>query len=287
MNKSRFLFNKNTLFTKFFVLLAFFLMILPSKGWSDEEQVSFYNIYSSGFHVLEAIMTVKRDEKKRTQVNFSARPYGFFGKIVPWNVTTTSYGYFYDEKFLPYKFESLSEWRGKIKKRELIYNNKGQLQKYIRQTEGEKAKSPKINKDWAKHTTDVLNVFTQVLMSKQPCNRSYKVYDGKRKFEIILGKPKVVDLIGSRYNVYKGQALQCTVKINRMNGFDRKESWEIAQEESHRNNITPTVWIAKREGKPFSEIVKLRVKTEFGTTFMHLADAPEQKEGEDSKEEKK
>lgn len=278
MNKSRFLFMKMALFTKFIAIFSVLIVLAPQNVQAKEEQTSFYNVYSSGFHVLEAVMNVTRDDKNKTQINFSARPYGFFGKLVPWNVKTTSKGYFNKEKYIPYGYESLSEWRGKIKKRELIYDKDGKLKKYVRQTEGEKASVPKIKDDWAKGTTDVLSVFTQVLMSTKPCGRSYEVFDGKRKFEVVLGESKVVDLVASRYNVYTGKALECTVKINRLAGFDKKESWEIAQEESVRDNMTPTLWLAKRDGKPFSEIIKLRLKTEFGTTFLHLADEPNTEE---------
>ena len=81
-----------------------------------------------------------------------------------------------------------------------------------------------------------------------------------------------VELKASRWNVYEGSAIECTAEVQPIAGkwHEKPRGWMSIQEQGRERGTIPTVWFAKiTEGQP-AVPVKVRVKTSYGTLFMHM-----------------
>lgn len=266
--------NASTLFTLslfFCLLLTFFSE--PAQSQSENGQVSYYKIYSGGFHFLDAKMGYQERADGNNHIRFQAHPRGFIGSLLPWYADIEAVGVLEDnQRYQPVFYKSLSEWRGRPKIRELRYDEEGRLIQYSKKDDDKPERVIEYDETLARDAVNVAGVFVKILTKDMACGRDYTVFDGKRRFNIELGQPNTVSMKPSRYNIYQGQAHKCTVNIERIAGFDEdKEGWEKTQEHSVENHVIPTIWIGQREDKPFKEIVRLQVKTDYGTTIMHLS----------------
>ena len=77
----------------------------------------------------------------------------------------------------------------------------------------------------------------------------------------------------SRYTFYQGPARKCTVEVIPKGGAWHKKprGWLSIQEQGRKQGALPTLWIAKvRDDLPPMPI-KIMIKTDYGTMFMHLS----------------
>src|SRR5690606_16221834 len=140
----------------------------------------------------------------------------------------------------------------------------------------EKEKGPQPREaELTQGTTDVLSATLKVMNNIAQggeCKGSDEIFDGKRRYEIIYGNSKEVVLDKTDYNVYSGPAKECTVEVETIAGkwHEQPRGWMSIQEQRRERGKMPTIWFAQMaEGEP-AVPVKIRVKTDYGTLFMHL-----------------
>ena len=76
----------------------------------------------------------------------------------------------------------------------------------------------------------------------------------------------------SGYNLYEGSAEKCTVEVRPVAGrwHEKPRGWMSIQEQGREKGMLPTVWMAKMNENGPAVPVTVRVKTDYGTLFMHL-----------------
>jgi Protein of unknown function (DUF3108) len=110
------------------------------------------------------------------------------------------------------------------------------------------------------------------LRGTSKCAGKSAVFDGRRRFDLIFRHVQNVDLSKNNYNVYEGKAAECTVEVKPTGGdwHVKPRGWMSIQEQGRERGTMPTLWMAQISDKGAAVPVKIRVKTEHGTLFMHL-----------------
>ena len=237
---------------------------------SDQIQKMIYDVYAGGFHVVQADVTIDYSDPKHYDLFMGAKTHGFLGKVAPWQGTFESYGWVNGGDLQPKLHRSSAIWRGEEEIKSYNYSKDGGFQSLVIKDNGKPEETEDIDPALTQGTTDALTagllVFEQVARGEE-CTGSSEVFDGKRRFE------QTFTLSASKYNIYSGAAQQCTLEIKPIAGkwHDKPRGWLSIQEQGRDRGMMPTVWLANvKDGGPAIP-VKIRVKTAYGTLFMHLA----------------
>ena len=201
---------------------------------------------------------------------------GIGGVLEPWHGSFGTEGWRNGGAEKPRKHESISVWRDEEEIKTYRYEKDGSFLG-LKITEDGKDKSPKdLPDDLVQQTTDALTA-TLHMMDKvaagEDCEGKSEVFDGKRRFVLKFNHEEDVMLKKSRYNNYGGKAARCTVEVVPMTGawYKKPRGWLSIQEQGREKGTLPTVWFAPITQNGPAVPVKMRIKTDYGTLFMHMA----------------
>ena len=236
-----------------------------------------YDIYAGGFHVVSADLNVDLSKKNSYYLNLGAYTHGMLAKLVPWKGTFETKGW-YDPKTKsaqPEEHKSTATWRGELDVDTYTYGKDGSFKQYrVKEHDKmEEVRSP--DAGLTNDTTDVLSATLAAMQSvatKGACNSFDEIFDGKRRYKIMFKDAKQATIEKSGLNVYAGPATECTVEVQQLAGKVREKprGWMSIQEQGRAKGTMPTIWFAGLEDGQPAIPVKIRVKTDHGTMFMHL-----------------
>jgi hypothetical protein len=245
------------------------------------ESVLTYDVYAGGVHALKASLILKKTPKSYN-VFLSAGTQGFLKKMANWSGKYTSVGRIRGDKSMPLIHESSSTWKGKTEVKTFQYDGRGNFKSYSETEEGKKKPAQEIDLSLAKNSTDVLSSTFMLLMTlpkSQICSGNDLIFDGDRNFRLQFKNTKTETLEKTRYNVFAGETISCVVEVKPEQGKWRKKprGWLSIQEQGRNLGSLPTIWFGQLPDRPDIYVpVKIRVKTEYGTLFMHLTSAKTQ-----------
>lgn len=233
-----------------------------------------YKIYTGGVNAIDVDLNVDLKQKSYT-ADLTARTRGFLGKLVPWQGRFESQGIRTGKKLQALSHESISTWRGKDDRAVYTYDRAGKF-KSLKLTDDGIDKSPdKIDSTLTVGTMDILTATLDMLISSQEsktCSGAYPIFDSRRRFILKYSPVKSDVLKKSRYNIYDGLAQKCTVEVQPDGGAWHKKprGWLSIQEQGRKKGDLPTIWIGSVRSDLPPMPVKIMIKTDYGTMFMHL-----------------
>jgi hypothetical protein len=251
------------------------LPALPAEAGGKQELT--YEVYAGGIHAVQAHLTIDLTQKGRYSIILDAETRGFLHTFVPWEGRFESHGWLKkDGRFQPELHKSTAIWRGEEEIKEYHYKKDGSFIDLLETVDGKKELQPKeIDPALTKGTTDVfsaaLHVFAAIAAG-QDCAGEDDIFDGKRRFLQRFAHEDFEVLEPTKYNIFKGVAARCTVEVVPDGGEWSKKprGWLSIQEQGRERGTMPTLWIAALHAKDPAVPVKIRVKTAYGTLFMHL-----------------
>lgn len=235
-----------------------------------------YEVYAGGINAVTAELGVSLKQEDRYSLALEAETKGFLGKIVPWTGLFETYGWLLDDgSELPELHRSTAIFRGEKDLKEYRYNRDGSFESFKIIEAGQDKTPSSLNPDLVQGTTDALTATLTVMeniMTEGNCEGSSEVFDGKRRFELIFNHQADVVISPTNYNIYKGPAVQCSVEVKPLAGkwHEKPRGWMSIQEQGRDKGTLPTVWLASLDEDGPAVPVKVRVKTNYGTLFMHL-----------------
>lgn len=262
---------------RFLKLLCLFLIFCPQTV-SAATSVLTYDVYAGGIHALNAQLTIKK-EPSRYDVILNAATQGFLKKMANWSGRYASKGNIKSDKVYPMLHEGSSTWKKKTEIKTFKYDGKGNFKAYKSMEANMNTTPQDIDLSLAKGTTDILSATLKTMLAfpkTKICSGEELVFDGDRNFRLTFFDTKTEQLKKSDYNIYAGQAITCKVEVKPEKGKWRKKprGWLSIQEQGRKMGELPTIWFGQIEGQPDLYIpVKIRVKTDYGTLFMHLTSA--------------
>lgn len=246
--------------------------IMPARN----VQTMVYEVYAGGIDAVKAELTVGLESKDRYSVVFNAETTGFLGNLVPWSGVFETHGWrLKDGANAPEQHKTTSIWRGEADSHEYKYKKDGTFVGMKSIVEGEDVTPKDLTPELTDGTTDILTA-TLAVMEKiaenGACEGSSEVFDGARRFELVFLHEADEDMTATKYNAYQGPAVRCTTEVKPVAGkwHLKPRGWMSIQEQGRKKGTMPTVWMAKIDAKGPAVPVKVRVKTDYGTLFMHL-----------------
>lgn len=264
---------------------VFLLLMTPqlalAEGKEKPDSYKFqnmkYDVYAGGVNVVTSQLQVDLRPAARYRMFFSAKTQGFLEMLAPWVGTFESKGWVLNGGNLmrPQTHESIAMWQGEKEVKTYTYTRNGDFVDLVTTYKGKKPKREVPEAELTKDSTDVL-AGTMLVMQKisqgGKCEGSSEVYDGTRRYRLVFNHKRFVNLDSSRYNVYSGPAVECTAEVQPVSGRWSKKprGWLSIQEQGRKLGTMPTVWFAQMKENAMVVPVRVRVKTEYGTLFMHM-----------------
>lgn len=233
-----------------------------------------YGIYGSGFHVVDAHMTLK-EHKDAYDLEVRAITQGFLGRVAPWSSVMTSQGRDINNNWRPSLFENVTTWRDDAKTTILKYNNKGHITNRIVKEQGReddtKPADPKLAANATDLPTGIMN-FVRHRNLKQGCEGSFNVYDGKRRFKVQLANQQNGIIEPNRYTQYTGPVITCTIEIVQDGGKWASENrgWFKIQEDARGSGGLPRVSLTPLNNQKWLVPVRMELTSPYGNFVMHL-----------------
>lgn len=249
----------------------------PAAAANANLQKMEYDVYAGGFHVVEAHLDSDLRKPGRYHLELGARTRGFLGRLAPWHGVFKTDGWRDDKTgaVRPELHQSITTWRDDEETETYKYARDGSFREYSVKDDKNDGAPRVVAAELTQGTTDALSVTFDVMQSvaaNGKCEGSDEVFDGKRRYTLIFKEQRRVTLDKTRYNVYAGPAVECTVEVKPGAGkwHEKPRGWMSIQEQGRARGTIPTIWLASlQEGGP-AVPVKIMVKTEYGALFMHL-----------------
>lgn len=247
----------------------------PSKNAGLQKMQ--YDVYAGGFHVVSAELVVDMQKKTNYFIRLNAKTHGMLARLAPWDGFFESKGWYDAQKGLPRPeiHRSSSTFRGEGELKEYRYKKDGSFAGYSVKDKDNAGEPKDVDPVLTQGTTDAFSAALQVMekiVREGKCEGSDEVFDGKRRFKQIFAHKQNVDLKANDYNIYAGPAVECTVEVKQGAGHwhEKPRGWMSIQEQGRAKGTMPTIWFAQMaQGQP-AVPVKIQVKTDYGTLFMHL-----------------
>ncbi len=254
--------------------LLFFSQSSQAAEAKTNQQKIQYDVYAGGIHALQANLDIDFSKKKRYSLSLDAKTYGLLGRLAPWEGKFESHGWA-GKVNRPQLHQSTATWRDEKEIKKYKYNKNGSFKAYSIKDDSNDGSPKKVDKELTDGTSDALSATLntmQGIAAGNNCEGETDVFDGKRRYVLIFKHKKDVVLKSSRWNVYSGPAMECSVEIKPGAGkwHEKPRGWLSIQEQGRERGKMPTIWFAQMiEGQP-AVPVKVRVKTSYGTLFMHM-----------------
>jgi len=267
---------KPTLY-KFFIILNI-LILISTKTYArtPKDVLLNYDIYAGGFKVLAAELDMSSSETNY-KMNLNAHTQGFIGSLFPWEAEYNTAGKNENGKLIPTLSEEKSSWRGKEKTTKMNYDAKGQVTDKTVNKDGKVYTEKEVDKLLSGNAVDVLTGvlnMMQIVKNSNECNGKIPVFDGKRKFNINLKNEGKKVIEPSRYSVFSGETVKCTLTVEPVAGFkekDKNRGWLAIQNHSEEYHQLPTIFLAKTQISQQVIPVRLEFKSSYGMVIAHLS----------------
>lgn len=247
----------------------------PQKTSTSKTTLLTYDVYAGGIHAMNAKLTIRKDTGKY-DVGLVTGTQGMLKKLADWSGKFQSKGNISAGQTRPLLHESASVWKGSTQSKTFKYNGKGGFVSYKMAEDGTDKTPPDLDLSLAKGTTDILSATMRQMMTMpkdKVCAGNELVFDGDRNYRLVFKDTKVENLVQTNFNIYNGEAIACSVEVVPEKGKWRKKprGWLSIQEQGRNKGALPTVWFGALKGQPDLYVpVKIRIKTDYGTLFMHL-----------------
>ncbi len=260
-----------------FIWTSIFLMsfALSAEAAPQKNTILTYDVYAGGIHAMNAQLAVRRDATKY-DVAVTAGTQGLLKQLANWSGKFQSNGNLSGTKTLPINHQSASVWKDSTQSKTFKYDGKGKFKSYKMAEDGTDKTPKDVDLSLAKGTTDILSATFHLMLAMpkdKVCAGNQLVFDGDRNYRLVFKDTKIENLVQTNFNIYRGEAISCSVEVIPEKGKWRKKprGWLSIQEQGRNKGALPTVWFGTLKGQPDLYVpVKIRVKTDYGTLFMHL-----------------
>ena len=227
-----------------------------------------YQVYFGGFHVLDA-QALWQSSASDYRLVAEAESQGFLGWLNPWKGTTESDGRIVGDKVIPRHHENWGTTTEESEEStvELTYDRAGDLTKALVQPEQDFEGRVPLPDDAGKGTLDPMSVIaglSELLQKSGRCEGTFAVFDGRKRYDLMVSDAGETDLEASDYSIYAGPAHGCRLDYKMLGGQKKERNKYV---ETARERI---VWVARPyEGAPLIP-VRLQIETAYGTVMGHL-----------------
>lgn len=262
--------------------LAFMLCLVASPAAAlDEERLQNieglklrYTVYLGGLHFMDSSTEFTRSGPVYN-MEMKAGTQGIVRRLLPWDADLTSSGRIKRDQVEPQKSKVVTYWRDKPAGVVFEYKkgkNGTRMESRFEPPQGKNKKPLDTRPGELDPLTGILQMMASFSYGKG-CEQVLPIYDGHRRFDVVLEEQGKEKLQGANYSLYNGEAIKCVVDFNMRGGSttDREGShfWEAVSGKSNR----PVIYIYLAEVRPDLPPLPVRAVTDtvFGGVVVHLS----------------
>lgn len=246
-----------------------------------------YRVYYAGARVGGMVVDIGLGPRAY-EMKMHLETVGLAGKLFPWWMNAHSRGSVDGTGVTPGAAGQRNQWRGKDRWVELRYRE-GEAIIIGAEPAPDEDDRDAVNGSMRRNTLDLASAVLRVILSMdrgRRCGGSIPVFDGRRRYDMVLRHHSTERLSATSHSPYSGPAESCAVTMKRIGGFkrdddrygdgesettygydsDRGRGWREEDRHAH-------IWI----GRVFADAppmpVRLELDTPYGTLRAHLYEA--------------
>lgn len=235
-----------------------------------------YDVYIGGLEMFDTDIAVDL-RPAAYSLSLTAVPHGFLGRLFSWQSRLSSHGGLDGGDPQPRRHQAISRWKDEEKSITLSYDRRGTARATFApapKKDDLKGRVP-VTPDMTRGTLDVLTgtlLAVQAIGAGEGCARTIPVFDGRRRYDVVLEDAGEQTLAKSGYSSYAGPAVACRVAFRKVAGHstrvERAKFWQYVDGAQGRPPIT--VWFARQAVGGMTVPVRLTADTPLGNIVIHL-----------------
>lgn len=238
----------------------------PNATGRNADVDLFYKVYIGGFHVVDMTVDIGLDPRTY-EVQADIRSIGMIGRMFPWSMRAHSQGLFADNRVRPVSAGQSNNWRGKERFIDLSFPDGIARVDRIRPTadHDDRNKVPRDMRAGALDLTSAIMAVITRIDGPADCRGKVPVFDGRRRYDLMMAPDGVGELRPNRYSPYAGATTNCILWIDKKAGFKERDSsgWNDSDRRAR-------VWLGRAFGGTPPVPVRLTFETPFGELIAHL-----------------
>ena len=227
-----------------------------------------YALYIGGFETIRVSFDAQlraADFKMKMALNGK----GVLDWWFSWSMSAYSEGRLTDGDVIPVRAGAHSAWNGERRELQLRYSGDGPPETTIRPSavDDDRDDVPLPLRAGTRDLAGAVLAALSQLTKGETCSSKEPVFDGRRRYNLVLEHLGREDLQRNDYSVFSGPALRCRLEIDRVAGFKKnpRRQWSNADE--------ATLWIGHVSPNFPPVPVRLGLDTIFGAVRAHLVGA--------------
>lgn len=233
-----------------------------------------YDIYLGGLHIFtfDVNMTLRPG---RYRVTAAGGTRGTIGFLYQWDMKLSAEGLDDNGRIEPRRYAVETDWQRNPRTLDLRFAQGG---RYELQQNPPPEPDPDIEgglpESLPEGTVDPLSLAiaaSRALAESSRCDQTLPVFDGRRRFDLIVKHVDETILAPNSYSIYQGAATRCSFSMERISGF--RKSWKSSRQWDAGSATPPTIWLAQI--RPDLPPVPIRYEGQIalGTIVVHLTKA--------------
>jgi hypothetical protein len=268
----------------FLAVAGLFLMAVPLAAPQAAPQTSsdpmaaaghvqlHYTVFLGGLHVMNSNADFRRKGASYS-IEMKAATHGLLRRLAPWNADLTSTGRMQKDQVRPTSGKITTTWQDNSKNVSFTYPGTKTVQVKFEPPQGED-KHEAVPESLKRDVLDPLNGIVQIMANfayGKGCEQTVPVYDGHRRFDILLTDEGRQKLEGEDYSVFSGEAMKCKADLAMVAG-SRKDREGSGFWEDNKGGNRPPVYIYLATVNPKLPPLPVRAETStvFGNVVIHL-----------------
>lgn len=233
-----------------------------------------YDVYLGGLHIFtfDVNMTLQPD---RYRVTAAGGTRGMIGLLYQWDMKLSAEGLDDDGRIEPRHYAVETAWQRNLRTVDLRFAEGG---RYDLQQNPPPEPDPDIEgglpQTLPEGTVDPLSLAvaaSRALVESGRCDQTLPVFDGRRRFDLIMKHVDETVLQPNGYSIYQGAAVRCSFSMERISGF--RKSWKSSRQWDADSTAPPTIWVAPiRQDLP-PVPVRYEGEIALGSIVVHLTNA--------------
>ena len=204
-----------------------FLIIECGSSFAKEIKKLNYDIQLSNIQVGKTLVTFEKKKNKFT-FHVSSISKGFIDVFYNYKSHITASLYSKKNKWLPHKYLIISDFNNKKTYSEVLWDHLNEDIKFKLDPPLNLEKVHKIEKKSLENVIDPISALVRLqnqLNINKSCNNMFKIFDGRRRYNIILKDLGIFFLEKDRPKSYTGKTIVCGMKFIPIGGHRLKSKW--------------------------------------------------------------
>ncbi len=246
------------------------IVLIASSGYAvaGEKLELTHTVYLGGLYLGNVKTDIVQADNKY-QIESKAQTNGTWKWLFSWIAEGRSSGVIKNAKILPQSHGHKSAWNDKKRGAVIEYSPSGQVDfKLVGKGNDNLKKYTPLDLSSIHMSLDPMSLVlaaSEQMQEDGQCSGEYSVFDGRRRYDILLSSVSDQLFGSSDYSVFEGKAYGCKIKVVKKGGFRRESNYDFPADKDL------VLWAGTPIDGGMIVPVRMHVETEFGAMEMHLA----------------